>query len=333
MLFAVIGFVFVLLTACGAKSEESVVKKIDQKLSEMDGYKVTAEMKMHTGKEEQKYDVDIWYKKGKTDFYRVGLDNDAEEGGQIILKNQEGVYVLTPSLNKSFKFQTEWPENSSQPYLYQSIVQDVLADTEAVFSKEEDYYVFTTKTNYQNNTNLPFQEVYFDKKTYTPVAVKVMDKDKNVQIEVDFTEMKIDPKFENKDFHRKEILEDKASDTSVAGMKVDGELAVMFPLETLGAELSEKKEVTTDDGERVIMTFKGDRDFTLIQERDETLPTSTSEKTIYGDLVDLGVSIGAISGQTIEWNYEGTDFVLASEEMTVEELITVASSVEGKGIK
>src|SRR5699024_4709326 len=170
MIFAVIGFLLIVATACGSKSQESVVKKIDEKLTDMKGYKIAAEMKMKTGKEERNYDVDIWYQKGETDLYRVGLDNEAEEGGQVILKNQEGVFVLTPALNKSFKFQTEWPDNSSQPYLYQSIVEDVLADKEAEFSAEDDHYVFTTKTNYQNNTNLPFQEVTFDKKSFTPTA-------------------------------------------------------------------------------------------------------------------------------------------------------------------
>src|SRR5699024_2038803 len=154
--------------------------KIEGQLQDMNGYKLTAEMKMNTGKEERNYDIDVWYKKGKTDFYRVGLENEADEGGQVILKNDEGVFVLTPALQKSFKFQTEWPENSSQPYLYQSIVQDVLADKEANFSAEEDHYVFMAKTNFQNNTNMPYQKVYFDKKTYMPNAVQVMDKDKEV---------------------------------------------------------------------------------------------------------------------------------------------------------
>src|SRR5699024_10417171 len=172
-----------------------------------------------------------------------------------------------------------------------------------------------------------------DKKTYAPTAVKVMDKDKQVQIEVAFTELQINPTFDKNDFHKKEILEDKASESSVADMQVDGGLAVMLPLETLGADLEEKEEVTTDNGERIIMTFKGDKNFTLIQERKETQQASTNVQTVSGDLVNLGGNIGAVSDQTVEWSYGGTDFVLASEEMTIEELITVASSVEGKETK
>lgn len=47
---------------------------------------------------------------------------------QIILRNKDGVYVVTPSLNKSFKFQSEWPYNNSQVYLLQSIVDDIKDD-------------------------------------------------------------------------------------------------------------------------------------------------------------------------------------------------------------
>ena len=34
------------------------------------------------------------------------------DGEQIILKNDEGVYVLSPNLNKSFKFQSKRPYNN-----------------------------------------------------------------------------------------------------------------------------------------------------------------------------------------------------------------------------
>src|SRR5699024_10398009 len=121
----------IIVAGCGEKSQESVVKNIGNTLEEIDGYKVAAQMTMQTGQEERSYDVDVWYKKGQEDFYRGGLENEDDDGRQVILKNEEGVFVLTPALNKSFKFHTDWPENSSQPYLYQSLVHDVLNDGDA----------------------------------------------------------------------------------------------------------------------------------------------------------------------------------------------------------
>ncbi|MFD2130487.1 outer membrane lipoprotein carrier protein LolA [Pseudogracilibacillus auburnensis] len=337
-LFALITLcmLFMIAAGCGGKSQENVVKKIEEKLKDMNGYKVEAEMTMKTGQEERSYDINVWFKKGQEDFYRVGLENEEEEGGQVILKNDEGVFVLTPALNKSFKFQTDWPESSSQPYLYQSLVNDVITDKEAKFTDSESHYIFLTKTNYQNNTNLPYQEVYFDKKTFAPTAVKIMDKDNNTLVEVTFNSFDVNPAFQNNDFNRESILKDTLADTSaVTNMEQQEDLAVMFPLNTLGSELIEKQEVSLEDGERVIMTFKGDRNFTLIQEKTTVVPTSAEStlEEVSGEVVNLGYSIGAVSNNTLEWNYNGTDFYLASEDMTIEELIEVASSIQGQEIK
>lgn len=324
--------VILVVSACGGKSQESVVKKISEKLEDVNGYKVEAQMTMKTGQEERNYEIDVWYKKGENDFYRVGLQNAEEDSGQVILKNEEGVFVLNPALNKSFKFQTDWPDNSSQPYLYQSLVHDVMNDKEAEFSADDDHYIFFTKTNYQNNTNLPYQEVYFDKKNYIPTAVKIMDKDKNPLVVVEFKSMDINPVFQDNDFKRESILQGGKSEESVAKMMDD--LAVMYPTETLGAELVEKEEVELEDGKRVIMTFKGEKNFSLIQEKMTAVPTTAGfVEEVNGDIVNLGYTIGAITNNGIEWSYNGTDFFLASEDMTIEELIEVAVSVQGQEVK
>lgn len=332
-LIFVCGAVLMFIAGCGDKSADTVVKKIEGTLSELEGYKIAADMTMKTGKEDQEYEVDVWYKKGEEDFYRVGLANKEDDEDQVILKNKEGVFVLTPALNKSFKFQTDWPGNSSQPYLYQSLVEDVVTDQEANFSVTDNHYVFETKTNYQNNTNLPYQEVYFDKKTYAPTAVKVLDKDKNALVEVSFQHLDTDPAFTKVDFDREDILKDKATDTEVSNIEKPQELAVTFPLETLGAELVEKEEVALDEGERVIMTFKGDRNFTLIQEQKLTEQASATVEQIQGDVVHVGHGFGALSDNALEWNEDGVQFYLASEDMTIEELMEVATTIEGKEAK
>ncbi|MFD1038367.1 outer membrane lipoprotein carrier protein LolA [Virgibacillus byunsanensis] len=326
-------FCFVLLlAACGEKSQEDVVEKLNEKLEEMGGYKAKAEMKMNTGQEDQTYTIDIWHK--KKDFYRVALTNDQDEkGSQVILKNEDGVFVLTPALNKSFKFQTEWPENSSQPYLYQSLVNDVLKDKDATFKVSDTHYIFETKTNYQSNNNLPYQEVYFDKKTYTPVQVKVLDNDKNPLVEVKFSSFDTNPTFEEDDFEMEKNMTSSIRDVSASGDEEPDSFTVVFPLYMAGSELSEKKDVELENGQRVIMTFTGEKNFTLVEERMDVVPTLSSPKEVDGEIVNLGHSVGALAGNSIEWSNNGVNFYLASEELTREELIEVAQSVQGKEAK
>ena len=55
------------------------------------------------------------------------------------------VLVVTPSLNKSFKFQSDWPYNNSQIYLLQPIIRDLKNDDKRTFEETKDGYIFTVK--------------------------------------------------------------------------------------------------------------------------------------------------------------------------------------------
>ncbi|WP_047985427.1 LolA family protein [Ornithinibacillus californiensis] len=330
-------FVFgivLILAACGEKSQEDVVKKLGENVADLSGYKANVEMKMNTGEEEQLFKIDVWHK--KEDFYRVALSSNKEDkGGQIILKNKDGVFVLTPELKKSFKFQSEWPDNSSQPYLYQSLVEDITNDEEAEFTTDEKNYIFTTKTNYQSNNNLPYQEIYFDKENYTPVLVKVLDTDGNAVVEVKFNSFELDPTFNDKDF---EIEQNMASttpeDVPTSGDGMTEGLEVMVPLQTVGAELSDQVEVNLENGKRIISTFTGEKNFTLVQEKRNVVETLSSPVAVNGDIVNLGFGVvGALSENAVEWDYNGSNFYLASDQLTREELLQVAQSVQGQSVK
>lgn len=340
LIFIIFGLAIV-LTACGGKSQEKVTGQLAKALEDLNGYKANAEMKMHTGLDEQVYNIEIWHK--KDDFYRVELANDHEEQeSQVILKNEDGVFVLTPALNKSFKFQTDWPENSSQAYLYHSLVNDILKDADATFEATDDYYVFQTKANYQSNHNMPSQEIYFNKKNLTPVMVKVLDKDQKPVVEVKFTKFNLNSNFAADDFEVEENMANALADLPVTGEQAvedeeermdEGSFEVLYPLETLGAELVDKKEVEIEEGQRVLMMFSGEKNFTLIQEKRSIYPTFSAPYEVKGDIVNLGFTVGAMSDDIIEWSSNGVDFYLASDELTQEELLEIAQSVQGKGIK
>src|SRR3954466_5890119 len=145
--------VIFVLAACGSKSQDDVVKELSNKQGDLSSYKVNAKMTLKMGSDSQVYNVEIWHK--DPTFYRVNLKNTKKDQSQMILRNDEGVFVLTPALNKSFRFQSDWPQNSSQAYLYESLVQDIVKDEKASFKSTDKYYIFETKTNYQNSTMLP----------------------------------------------------------------------------------------------------------------------------------------------------------------------------------
>ena len=62
-----------LLTGCGNVSKDTVVKKIDKKITNCDGYHVEANLELINNDDSYKYDVVVSYK--KKDNYRVLLMN------------------------------------------------------------------------------------------------------------------------------------------------------------------------------------------------------------------------------------------------------------------
>ena len=126
------------LTGCFKKDEKDVVKELTKKIEGTKGYHLTGDLEIVNNEETYRYSVDV--SSTKNEQFRVSLKNKTNNHEQIILKNSEGVYVLTPSLNKSFKFQSEWPYNNSQSYLLQTLLQDIKNDSERVYQETDNGY-------------------------------------------------------------------------------------------------------------------------------------------------------------------------------------------------
>ncbi|MGM9878585.1 MAG: outer membrane lipoprotein carrier protein LolA [Bacilli bacterium] len=117
------------------------------------------------------------------------------------------VYVITPSLNKSFKFQSDWPNNNSQSYLLTSVAKDLKDDSAYKFTQKDKDYIFTTKTNYPNNPKYVKQNIILDKK-FDLKKVEVKD-DQDITY-IEFTVKSLDKKanFSEDEFSLEEITKD-----------------------------------------------------------------------------------------------------------------------------
>lgn len=319
--------VIFLLAACGSKSKDDVVKELNGKLNDLTGYKVDAKMTLKMGTDSQVYNVEIWHK--DPTFYRVNLKNAEKDQSQMILRNNEGVFVLTPALKKSFKFQSDWPQNSSQAYLYESLIKDIVEDKESKFSSTKEHYVFETKTRYQNNSMLPIQEIKLNKEDLSPAMVKVMDPDRNALVTVEFSKVKFNASFDDSDFDMKKNMTRADLNLPVMADSMDAAFTVKYPTSDLGAKLVDEKEVKLENGKRVVLTYEGEKSFTLVQEKVTVKEASTSPTYVDGDLVDLGVTIGAVSEGSITWTMDGVDYMIASNDLTEKELVEIARTVQG----
>lgn len=322
-----------ILSGCGTKSQEDVVSDLTEKMDELNGYKTTAKMTLQMGAEPQEYEVEIWHK--DPDLYRVKLKNAEKDQSQMILRNKEGVFVLTPALNKSFRFQSEWPENSSQPYLYESLVKDIMEDPAATYKETKEHYIFQTKTRYQNNKMLPIQEVTLSKKDLAPVSVKVMDPDHQTLVSVDFNQTEFNKKFDDNAFDMAKNMEGGQLDKETMAKESSDDFAVLYIDETGGYDLLREQNVEIENGARNVQFYgmNDERVFTLVQEKAEVMPAAPISIPVNGTPVDLGFALGAVTDTSVNWTYDGVEYTLASGALSPDEMVMLARTVQGTVVK
>jgi len=316
----------ILLAACKNMSQQDVVDKLASNLEDADSYLATGKMEIESDGQMYEYFVEVAFQ--QPHYYRVTMRNETTNNEQIILKNDEGVFVLTPSLNKQFKFQSDWPLSSSQAYLYQSILADILNDEEVVFTPEEEVYIFETEADYHGNRDLVKQVVRFDKKTLTPLVVEVLDSSETPRMSMYFDTFKFNQELEEGIFDSDLTMEETQNTMGDGGIQPVDLLEVeLYPTYIPeGTTLTDRTPIEIEDGNRIIMTFSGDRDFTLIQENARVRETLAPE-LVSGEIVLINGAIGALSDKSVTWVNDGVEFFLVSETLETEELLSVAASI------
>lgn len=319
-IFASILFVFmvIMLSGCGSKGEKDILKNLSKKV-DVEAYYLDGKLEIVNNEDSYQYDVEAAYK-SKNNF-RVSLKNKVNNHEQIILKNEEGVYVLTPSLNKSFKFQSEWPYNNSQSYLLQTVIQDLKNDENLGFEENNDGYIFTSTVNYANNPNLVKQKVYLDKDLNIKEVI-VLNNEDVMQMKMTYNSIDYKATFDDSYFTLKGNMSNV--DTNTTSKSLDSIIYPMYvPANTY---LSGQEKVMVEDGERVILTFNGDSPFMVIQ---ETIKPTEELLTIpmYGEPYIVTGTVGVLSDSSVTWVNNGVEFYVVSDVLNTNDLLQVANSI------
>ena len=312
----------ILLSGCGKYTSGDAQKDLEKKIEDVQSYKLTGEMEIVNNDDVYKYDVDVSY--AKTDKFRVSLKNQTNDHEQIILKNADGVYVLTPALNKSFKFQSDWPYNNSQIYLLQSILSDLNNDEKRTFKNEDKSYVFTSSVNYPNNRNLVKQKVTFNDKLELNEVI-VLDSDDVPNMTLKVKDIDFSPSFKKNYFDLEEIMSTiNIEEETITTSAID---EAIYPLALPeGTKLANEEKVDMTDGERVILTFSGDKPFLLVEETVRVMDEFTVIPTM-GEPVMFMDSLGVLSDNSVSFTSGGINYYLVSDVMNQDELLEVANSI------
>lgn len=307
-----------LLTGCTKYTEKTIKQDLKNNMKGIKGYHLLGDLEVYNGDNTYKYKVETSNDKDK---YRVCLVNKSNNHEQIILKNDDGVYVLTPSLNKSYKFQSNWPENSSQIYLLESLTKDVISDKTMKLIDKGNGYIIETKIAYSNNKNLVKEKIYLDKNLNFK-KVEVYDEANNLQMRIVFNEIDKKASFNDSYFEVKENMKSKNSETEETMSKIDDPIYPMYL--PSGTYLSSEESVSKEEGERVILTFSGESPFILVQ---ETVNSNEEDIPVMGEPTFVTDTIGALSSNSVEFMSNGISYYLSSENLTKEEMMQVAESI------
>ena len=198
------------ISGCGKNSESDVIKDLTKKINDSKAYYVDGTLEIVNNEDVYTYNVNVSYK--EKDNYKVSLVNTVNNHEQIILRNSDGVYVVTPRINKSFKFQSDWPYNNSQVYLLGPLLDDIANDANRTFEKVNDGSKIIVAANYPNNSKLVKQEILLDKSNNIK-KVTVFDNNGTAQITMKFNKIDLNSKFNDNYFDLKQIIDIKEDNT------------------------------------------------------------------------------------------------------------------------
>jgi len=318
--FLVVLFSLFILVGCG-KKESDVVSKFEETVNNMNNYHLVGEMEIVNNEDKYNYSVDVTYKKGN--YYKVSLINEENNHEQIILKNDEGVYVITPSLNKSFKFQSEWPTNSSQSYILETILKDINNDAERTIKEQSNKYTITSKVKYPNNSELVNQIVTLNKK-YLPTKVVVNNSKGTAMITMKITKIDTKTKYEESYFKLSNNVKENNTDTTTTSKLED----IVYPMYLpTGTTYSGEEVVTNTDSERVILTYTGVKPFILIEEASGA-KKSHETTAVSGEVVQYGNVLGVLTDTSFNWSNGGKEYYIIGESLSSEEILQIASSTQ-----
>lgn len=312
------------LTGCGPFGGARVVKQLQTFSQTLQTYQSTAQMTVTGAGATQQYFVETWYE--APGRYRIALGNDNKEISQIIVHNEKGTYLITPGAKKVIRFQGSWAEQQGQFYLYQALLNDIVASDPLRYRQDKNTLIFSLKPGGIG----PFatsEEVKMDRKTYYPQSLVFYDKLQKPVLSIRYTSFKKGVTFRQNAFSPDQTTTLKALEWPVSATQQG--FGVIEPSwiparDTLQDE-SEKNGV-------VFIRYNGASPFTIIENR----PQGGDVDLGPGQLLTLNglpaIWTGAGAVHQLYWVNQDVEYTMTAR-MNQADFLRVASSTVDIGGK
>lgn len=316
-----------ILSGCSLGASD-VVSDLKKELKNVKAYSAEGILTIKTSSQPQEISVQVFYL--QPHLYRVELNNKQKNIQQVILKNEDGVFVISPHLKKSFRFQSDWPENSGQVYLYQTVLQSIIADEKRNYEEEENGYRFEVAVKTPLNQNWNRQRVVLDKK-YQPQLVEVLNENQEVVVTMKFTKFEKEKKLDKKMFDTERNIP-KEEPKPTIGTPHDLKTVTPSYIPT-GTKLIDSQSIQTPEGPMVLMRYKGKNSFTLIQRLPKAmethLPLESQPITLHQS---IAVFTDIRENKKLTWHQDGVEFELVGN-LPLEEMVKIANSTVSQPMK
>lgn len=298
-------------------------KETLEKVKGYEQYELICDMEMVQNDELKSYEVTVSYLKSeKKEYYKVELYDKSINQAQIIIKNDEGVYVLTPTLNQVFKFQSDWPDNSPKPYIYSSLLK-LLEENEA--EKIDDGYQVEGKITLPNDERIVKEEIIFDKQLH-PLRVTCLDQEETELIIVNVKEFNVKSNIKMNTFDQEEVLKNAQEDYQGV-MSSD----ILYPVVDLGSYLESETVSTVEGDKNHVLRFTGEKNFTII-ESPEALDEAVVN-VVDDEVIDMVDGFAYYSDNKLSMMNAGMMCSIYSHDLSKQEMIAVLTSMQSSTTK
>ncbi len=306
--------------------KSDVGDKLDQINQNLVAYHMEATMDLLDDEETRSYFVTTDYqKKDEQDYFRISLLDKNINQEQILLRNQNGVYVLTPMLNQVYQFKGNYPLNSPKPYLYHSMLEVFNGDHEV--KNMDDGYLISNQPKYENNPEWAKQDIKLSS-DLKPVWVNIYNAENEIVVKVTFSKVDLEPTFSDTYFDVSSNMEESRKNMAPSGGSITEEDLPLIPTngEVYGS-LREQTEATVNGKTVYILTYEGDHPFTVVQSIvSESQDLLVSE--VNGSIVEFTYGVGYVNGYNLTYIYNGVNIDIYSETLTVNQMVAIANSMD-----
>lgn len=302
---------------------DNVNKKLETLGENLTSYHTEATMEVSSSDETRTFYVTVDYKKDNEDnLFRISLLDKNINQEQIMLRNKDGVFVLTPKLNQVYQFKGDYPLNSPKPYLYHSLI-DVVKANKTNVEKLSDGYLISYDCEYENSPSWKKQDVKLSS-DLKPVWVNIYDESNNVLVEVTFSKVNLESTYSENFFDVNKNMETSRNEVISSSNEVE---LPYLPELSVSSTLKEQTEAIVNGETIYILTYEGSKEFTLTQrllEDSEEMIT----KEVSGSIVELPLGIGYYNNQNLMFIHNGVEYHVYSDSLSVNEMIEVLDSLD-----